>query len=228
MTNTSHPQRTFTSKQLVALFREHTGFEFHSAVPGTLLARAGIQKIPSTSRPVKYDAQHWALAWDLMIDLANQRCRYDRELKRPRNCIAPAFPFAIPIETVLTEEKAITVAQPPSAGTDLEIGSALRRHLTRKFIEVAFAEKDKAKRLGALWEPRVRKWYVPAGLDRKLFRWPDALLPPAMCMIRFPSDQPPKRTRLEKSSSVDRSTISNRQIQRTLNQRLDFLLDKPD
>ena len=228
MTNTSRPQRTFTSKQAVALFREHTSFEFHPAVPGTLLARAGIQKIPSTSRPVEYDAQHWALAWDLMIDLANQRCRYDRELKRPRNCIAPAPPLAVPVEPVLSKEKAIIVAQSPSAGTELEIGHALRRHPTRKFIVVAFAEEDEAKRLGALWEPLVRKWYVPAGLDRKLFRWPDALLPPAMYAIRFPSDKPPKRPRQEKSPSAERSTISNRQIHRTLDARLDFLLDKPD
>jgi len=104
----------------------------------------------------------------------------------------------------------------------------LRLHPTRKFMEVPFAEKDEAKMLGALWEPTVRKWYVPAGMNRKLFRWADALLPPEMCAIRFPSDKPLKRPRQKKSPSADRSTISNRQINRSLDARLDFLLDKPD
>lgn len=95
-------------------------------------------------------------------------------------------------------------------------------------MEVPFAEKDEAKMLGALWEPTVRKWYVPAGMDRKLFRWADALLPPEMCAVLFPSDKPLKRPRQKKSPSADRSTISNRQIHRSLDARLDFLLDKPD
>lgn len=104
----------------------------------------------------------------------------------------------------------------------------LRVHPTRKFIEVPFAEKDEAKMLGALWEPTVRKWYVPTGMNRKLFRWADALLPREMCTVRFPSDKPLKRPRLKKSPSADRPTISNRQIHRTLDARLDFLLEKPD
>lgn len=232
MTNTYQPQRTFTSHQAATLFREHTGFEFHSSVPGTLLARSEIQKIPSTLRPSIYDAKHWSLVWDLMIDLAHERCRYDRELKWPRSCVAPALPLALslamPAEPAPPEEKAITVARSPPAGTELEMGRALRRHPTRRFIEVAFAEKDEAKRLGALWEPAVRKWYVPAGLNRRLFRWPDALLSQEMCAVRFPSDKPPRRPHEKKSPSADRSTISNRQIHRTLDDRLDFLLDKPD
>jgi hypothetical protein len=225
----NHPlQGTFTSQQAAALFQEHTGFEFHSTVPGTLLARSGIQKIASTSRPSRYNAKHLPLVWDLMIDLAHQRCRYDRELQRPKNCIAPALPLTMPAESAPSEEKTITVARRPQTAAEVEIGRTLRRHPTRRFIEVAFAEKDEAKRLGALWEPMIRKWYVPAGLNRRLFRWPDALLSPAMCAVRFPSDKPPKRPREKKSPSADRSTISNRQIHRTLDQRLDFLLDKPD
>jgi len=234
MTNTYQPPTTFTSHQAAALFQEHTGFKFHSTVPGTLLSRSGVKKIPSTSRPAIYDSKHWSLVWDLMIDLANQRCKYDRELKWPRNCTAPApalpfaLPLAMPAESAPPEEKTTTVARRPQTGAELEMGRTLRRHPTRRFIEVAFAEKDEAKRLGAQWEPTVRKWYVPAGLNRRLFRWPDALLSPAMCAVRFPSDKPPKKPREKKSPSADRSTISNRQIHRTLDQRLDFLLDKPD
>lgn len=32
-------------------------------------------------------------------------------------------------------------------------------------LEVPFAEKDVAKQLGARWNPALRKWYVPEGLD---------------------------------------------------------------
>ena len=37
---------------------------------------------------------------------------------------------------------------------------------------VPFAEKDEAKQLGARWDPKRRKWYVPPGVDAALFaRW---------------------------------------------------------
>ena len=32
-------------------------------------------------------------------------------------------------------------------------------------LEVPFAEKDVAKQLGARWNPALRKWYIPEGLD---------------------------------------------------------------
>jgi len=225
-------QGTFTSQQAATLFREHTGFDFHPTVPGTLLARSGILKLPSTSRPSTYAATHWPVVWDLMFDLAHQRCRYDRELQRPRICSAPVLPsllpFTMPTESAPPGDSAPPVARHPRSGAEGGKGRALRKHPTRRFIEVAFAEKDEAKLLGALWEPAVRKWYVPAGLNRRLFRWPDALLPPEMCAIRFPSDKPARKPREKKSPSADRSTISGRQIHRTLDERLDFLLDKPD
>ena len=104
----------------------------------------------------------------------------------------------------------------------------LRRHPTRRFIEVKFSEKDEAKQLGARWEPTVGKWYVPAGLNRKLFRWADALISEDLCALQFLSDKRPKRPRPKKSPSADRSTISNKQIHKVLDARLDFLLDKPD
>lgn len=40
------------------------------------------------------------------------------------------------------------------------------------FLVVAFAEKDEVKSLGARWDAKARKWYVPQGKDRSLFkRW---------------------------------------------------------
>lgn len=39
-------------------------------------------------------------------------------------------------------------------------------------LNVPFAEKEEAKQLGARWDPKRRKWYVPAGVDAAPFaRW---------------------------------------------------------
>lgn len=37
-------------------------------------------------------------------------------------------------------------------------------------LNVPFAEKDEAKQLGARWDPKRRKWCVPAGVDLAPFR----------------------------------------------------------
>jgi hypothetical protein len=40
------------------------------------------------------------------------------------------------------------------------------------FLNVPYAEKDEAKRLGARWDPARKKWYVPHGVDLEPFsRW---------------------------------------------------------
>lgn len=36
-------------------------------------------------------------------------------------------------------------------------------------LEVSFAEKEQAKELGARWNPRLKKWYVPEDLDISAF-----------------------------------------------------------
>jgi len=39
-------------------------------------------------------------------------------------------------------------------------------------IEVPFAEKDQAKALGARWNPEIKKWFIPDGLDQDKFsKW---------------------------------------------------------
>ncbi|MCB0317110.1 MAG: hypothetical protein KDD56_00030 [Bdellovibrionales bacterium] len=41
----------------------------------------------------------------------------------------------------------------------------------RKFIlDVPYAEKDDAKLLGAWWDPDLKKWYVPAGIELDQFK----------------------------------------------------------
>lgn len=48
---------------------------------------------------------------------------------------------------------------------------------SKLFLDVAFAEKDSVKRLGARWDSAMRKWYIPQGADVHLFSrwWPEAL-----------------------------------------------------
>lgn len=45
------------------------------------------------------------------------------------------------------------------------------------FLEVPFAEKDKAKSAGARWDAAKRKWYAPHGIDINQFKrwWPEDL-----------------------------------------------------
>ncbi len=41
-----------------------------------------------------------------------------------------------------------------------------------KYLDCPFHEKDECKKLGAKWDPSVKKWYVPEGLDIQLFaKW---------------------------------------------------------
>lgn len=43
------------------------------------------------------------------------------------------------------------------------------------YLHVPFAEKDRAKNLGAKWDAKKKKWYVPHGLDLNSFTcwWPE-------------------------------------------------------
>ena len=39
-------------------------------------------------------------------------------------------------------------------------------------LDVPFEQKDEAKKLGAWWDPDLKKWFVPNGVDPKPFqRW---------------------------------------------------------
>ncbi|TDZ93484.1 DUF5710 domain-containing protein [Mycobacteroides salmoniphilum] len=42
---------------------------------------------------------------------------------------------------------------------------------SRLWLDVPFAEKDDAKRLGARWDQKARSWYAPTGSDKDLARW---------------------------------------------------------
>jgi len=44
----------------------------------------------------------------------------------------------------------------------------------RAYVDVPFAEKDDAKRLGVRWDAQVRRWYAPPGRAPGLSRWAPA------------------------------------------------------
>jgi hypothetical protein len=318
MANRTELQNTFTSQDAVALFKEHTGFEFHPTVPGQLLARCGVEKIPSKSKPSRFDATNWTLVWEEMFHLALRRCRFDRKLLPPKKCFAPVLllledphpasgkrhvpprhspafnaeappqeqesPAKMAIRAALEaarqavkahsrnlerkphpelqgadrltpekgEEKNLApvlarpqLSKPPVAAQetgaakikqDISIATRqacdLKPHPTRQFLEVPFEEKDEAKWRGAKWDWTFRKWYVPSGLNRKLFHWPDALFPPAMRVVEFPPDEPSvpskSRVRKKKAGASSKSTGVGKRLQKELNGRLQFLLEKPD
>ena len=52
-------------------------------------------------------------------------------------------------------------------------------------LEVPFSEKDEAKKLGARWNPKTKKWYVPTGIGTEEFsRWiPDLSEEPSITLI---------------------------------------------
>lgn len=55
-------------------------------------------------------------------------------------------------------------------------------------LEVPYAEKDLAKQMGARWNPALRKWYIPKGLDPEAFTaWLPASPDPREGIPRAPS-----------------------------------------
>jgi len=44
--------------------------------------------------------------------------------------------------------------------------------MTKQYLSVAYEDRDLAKRLGARWDPSVRKWYCTKGSAlAKIFAW---------------------------------------------------------
>ena len=43
---------------------------------------------------------------------------------------------------------------------------------TKLYLDVPYQEKDRAKELGAWWDPDRKEWFVPVGKDVEVFeRW---------------------------------------------------------
>jgi hypothetical protein len=76
------------------------------------------------------------------------------------DCTAPIWPAA--------GAGAVSQARPAASAR----GKAGPATQPAAVLQVPFAEKDEAKRLGARWDAANKKWYVPAGTDVAPFaRW---------------------------------------------------------
>ncbi|MDR2504240.1 MAG: DUF5710 domain-containing protein, partial [Deltaproteobacteria bacterium] len=59
------------------------------------------------------------------------------------------------------------IAEPP-----VEVKANLGAAKEKTFLEVPYAEKDQAKKLGAQWDRQKKSWFAPAGADlRRLGQW---------------------------------------------------------
>ena len=44
--------------------------------------------------------------------------------------------------------------------------------MAKRYINVAYKDREMAKRLGARWDPSVKRWYCPAGSAlAKVYSW---------------------------------------------------------
>ena len=61
----------------------------------------------------------------------------------------------------------------------------------RTYLNVPYCERQEAKRLGAWWDQRVRKWYARFGERRLTKRWGAGIIPPtssakaALCLLVY-------------------------------------------
>lgn len=82
----------FTADTAQKLFSKHTGYDFHTTVPGQLLARMGVRKLGyKEDGRAAYDVQHWRALWHSMFKLALNRHRYGHG-PDPVECVPPEPP----------------------------------------------------------------------------------------------------------------------------------------
>lgn len=44
--------------------------------------------------------------------------------------------------------------------------------MPKRYLDVSYDDRELAKRLGAKWDPSVRRWHCPAGSPlAKIFKW---------------------------------------------------------
>ena len=51
---------------------------------------------------------------------------------------------------------------------------------TRRYVNVAYKDREIARRLGGRWDPQVKRWYAPVGSDlAKVLSWRKPAAPAA-------------------------------------------------
>lgn len=213
---------TFSSIEAAALFERYTGFVFHSSVPGTLLARRGIVKLPISGRPSRFDASNWRVVWDDMLALAQRRCEFDSTLAPPRHCPVPALGMARPLPKETSLSRMETMAQ-----TDLEpvVEGPL---LSKRFIDVKWADKDEAAGAGAKWDWKAKMWYLPPGIELAHSRWPE-IIGSSSKSVSGVKRRGETRSTIQKSGKNKMTrNYSLDALQRDSDERLVHLLSKDD
>lgn len=73
--------------------------------------------------------------------------------------------------------------------------------MTKRYINVAYDDREMAKRLGARWDASVKRWYCPPGSAlAKVYSWRNASRPartdmPSAALMTPPAHvKPPKQT----------------------------------
>lgn len=67
--------------------------------------------------------------------------------------------------------------------------------MVKQYLNVAYEDRDMAKRLGARWDPSVRRWYCPKGSTlAKVFAWRNASTAQIQSHTQMQSHTQPPRT----------------------------------
>ena len=80
----------------------------------------------------------------------------------------------IALSNLLVNENARpTIMHPKKTADPTQSGNAK----AAIYLNVSFADKDKAKAKGAKWDAAKKQWYAPHGVDINAFKpwWPDSL-----------------------------------------------------
>jgi hypothetical protein len=77
------------------------------------------------------------------------------------------------LESLQVTERVVSVSNRPAKQAILVTGS----DKAATYLNVSFADKEKAKSKGAKWDADKKKWYAPHGIDINVFKpwWPDTL-----------------------------------------------------
>jgi len=124
------------------------------------------------------NAQLVEIAWNTCKDLPNLKLEYvaAHTGKEDEHSVGNAWADKLAVEGAggrkvfmqPPKEEAPMRSRTSSAGTGASTSPQQLSRKTEKkivWLDVPFASKDEAKRLGAWWNRNVRRWYVPAHVD---------------------------------------------------------------
>lgn len=118
------------------------------------------------------NAQLVEIAWNTCKDLPNLKLEYvaAHTGKDDEHSVGNAWADKLAVEGAggrkvfmqPPKEEAPRRSRVSSASAQLSCGKSEKGII---WLDVPYASKDEAKRLGAWWNPNVRRWYVPAHVD---------------------------------------------------------------